>query len=352
MVYRYSALLLIALLSAVMSGCADTPKDPDKEIPPEVDKVLGRDRPDYEHKNALESFFSSDDKQQKQAAAVAKAVDKRLDTFDQRLSRIEQQVAMLSQSKGSQGGSGAAAAQPAAPSGRTIELGLAVSDAGAGGQLDNSVQSAVADTARSSGLAFATAADVSERLNEAGCRHPSDPGCLAELATYPGVRMLVDVSQMQMQQDAAVVTYRLMDTVLGKAYPPRTVRMPVANGQVPQQSLSSMADSIVFTAMSLADKAPWQARAFNQRNGQWYISAGQRSGLKTGDLLRIHAPGHTIATPGGNVAGWVPGKPKGTLKIVGFAGKDIAIAELTDGQAPKPTDPLLPETGTRNAQNR
>ncbi|MBA1148449.1 hypothetical protein H0Z60_15480 [Ectothiorhodospiraceae bacterium WFHF3C12] len=339
MVHRLRPTLAAVLTAALLLGCSNTPTDPDEEIPPEVDEALGRERPDYEGQGVLERMFSGDDDEaSEEEQAAQEAAGRQLQRVEQRLARLEQQVAAMERS-GQQ--PAAEQAGPVAFSGQHApELG--VLDRGTSDGASARLVRALANKAAAYGLPFSGSAAVEERLAETGCNDVTAAGCPEELATYPGVRVLVVVESSRQSAEAAVVSYRLLDTVTGTVGPVRTLRLTAAGGDAPGAAIDAAAEEIVTSGLDLVDRAPWQTRAFNQRDGEWYLSAGRDAGLEVGDRLSVHAPGRTIATPGGNVAGWVPGEQRGVLEVTGFAGEGIAIARQVEGNAPTPQSPILP----------
>lgn len=339
MVHRFRPTLVAALSAALLLGCSNTPKDPDEEIPPEVDEVLGRDRPNYEEQSTLEKMFSSGNDVSEEQIAAAQEAQRRLQRLEQRLARLEQQVATMEQ-----GPSQPASATPAPlrfPSGHAPEFGVHIA-ATANDPAGDALGRALASTAGDYGLPFSGAAAVEERLTETGCNDVTATGCPDELAVYPGIRILTVIESTRRTGEAVVIGYRLLDTVTGQIGASRTLRLTAAGEGVPREALDAAAEEILTSGLALAGRAPWQTRAFNQRQGEWYLSAGRAAGLSVGDRLTIHATGRTISTPGGNIAGWVPGEQRGVLEVTGFAGDDIAVAQLVEGSEPTPQNPILP----------
>lgn len=338
MVHRFRPTLVAVVSAALLLGCANTPTDPDEEIPAEVDEALGRERPDYTGKGPLEEMFS-DDGPSRQTAAITEQTDRRIQRLDQRLARLEQQVAALGQ--GSSPASDAETVPVQFPSGHAPEFGVRLA-ATATDPAGQALTRTLAGTAADYGLPFSGAAAVEERLAETGCNDVTASGCPEELAIYPGIRILTVIESTRRTGEAVVFGYRLLDTVTGQTGPARTLRLTTTDDGVPHEALNAAAEEILTSGLTLAGHAPWQTRAFNQREGEWYLSAGRAAGLSAGDRLTIHAPGRTISTPGGNIAGWVPGEQRGVLEVTGFAGDDIAVARLVEGNAPTPQNPLLP----------
>jgi hypothetical protein len=60
-----------------------------------------------------------------------------------------------------------------------------------------------------------------------------------------------------------------------------------------------------------------------------YLSAGEASGLKSGDILAVYGPGKEIMHPTANVSmGFQPGPYKGKIKVVNLFGSDVSEAAI------------------------
>jgi hypothetical protein len=62
------------------------------------------------------------------------------------------------------------------------------------------------------------------------------------------------------------------------------------------------------------------------------LNAGQKTGLKVGDVLIVQELGEEIVDPQTNVVlGRAPGSVKGEVIVTGFFGKDGSIAAIRTG---------------------
>lgn len=80
------------------------------------------------------------------------------------------------------------------------------------------------------------------------------------------------------------------------------------------------------------DKMDWEGRIALIRGDRIYVNAGRLSGLQLGDILRVSSEGEEIYDPETGVfIGRAPGRPKGTVEVVSYFGKDGAVAVIHSG---------------------
>ncbi|MEE6250808.1 MAG: hypothetical protein VX583_10420 [Bdellovibrionota bacterium] len=80
------------------------------------------------------------------------------------------------------------------------------------------------------------------------------------------------------------------------------------------------------------DKIAWEGRIALIRGDRIYVNAGRLSGIQVGDILRISSEGEEIYDPENGVfIGRAPGRPKGTVEVVSYFGKDGAVAIIHSG---------------------
>lgn len=76
----------------------------------------------------------------------------------------------------------------------------------------------------------------------------------------------------------------------------------------------------------------WNGRIASMKGQNVYINAGQKTGLKVGDILLVQALGEKIIDPQTGVAlGRAPGNIKGEIMITGFFGSDASVAVKKSG---------------------
>lgn len=297
----YRALLTAFLSSALLAGCASTGShDADKPTLAEFDANLNQGV-------VLARILGLDKK--KEAAAEE-----------------------------NQASAGDAAA--AAPSVLATKLGLVLAgpvDAELAAGLDQALAAAQAEYP----LVVISSAEMTRQLEAYGCQPERPEACAAQLASYPGVQQLLMISQQNAAAGKTAVTLQLLETAPQLKQPPQTIELVDSDAASPQAALDRLAKTIITDALSAARATPWATRAFKQEGSDIFLAAGKRSGLQPGMELTVHSPGRAITSPTGSLAGWIPGAPKGVIKITALFGEDYAIAELLQGAAPTPADPLL-----------
>lgn len=76
----------------------------------------------------------------------------------------------------------------------------------------------------------------------------------------------------------------------------------------------------------------WTGRVLSVENARVYINAGEKTGLRMGDILKVIEQYKQISDyESGRLVGNVPGRIKGTVKIIQFFGDDGAIGVLQSG---------------------
>jgi hypothetical protein len=91
------------------------------------------------------------------------------------------------------------------------------------------------------------------------------------------------------------------------------------------------------------DHGEWQGRIAAIQGDRIYINVGKISGIAIGDILRIAENGEQIYDPvTGQMIGDAPGRPKGTIEVVSYFGKDGAVAIMHSGAGFKENDRVEP----------
>ena len=76
----------------------------------------------------------------------------------------------------------------------------------------------------------------------------------------------------------------------------------------------------------------WSGRIASIKGRTVYLNAGQKTGLKVGDVLTVQELGEEILDPQTNVVlGRAPGSVKGELIVTGYFGKDGSTASIRSG---------------------
>lgn len=91
------------------------------------------------------------------------------------------------------------------------------------------------------------------------------------------------------------------------------------------------------------DTSEWQGRIAAIQGDRIYINVGQISGINVGDILRVADNSEQIYDPvTGNLIGDAPGRPKGTIEVVSYFGRDGAVAIMHSGAGFKENDRVEP----------
>ncbi len=87
------------------------------------------------------------------------------------------------------------------------------------------------------------------------------------------------------------------------------------------------------------ERQEWSGRIASIKGRTVYLNAGQKTGLKVGDLLMVQELGEEIIDPQTNVSlGRAPGSLKGELMVTGFFGSDGSVAIIKSGAGFRPND--------------
>ncbi len=87
------------------------------------------------------------------------------------------------------------------------------------------------------------------------------------------------------------------------------------------------------------ERQEWSGRIASVKGRTVYLNAGQKTGLKVGDLLMVQELGEEIIDPQTNVSlGRAPGQVKGELMVTGYFGNDGSVATIKSGAGFNPND--------------
>ena len=181
-------------------------------------------------------------------------------------------------------------------------------------------------------------ADTREALEEAGCDTDDLAGCADALAVYPGLRTVLTI-----ESSGTDVRWHSYDVALDYQHTVRDSELPTVDGDIPDGAYRAFADQALIATVDRLDAAPWHARAFSEEGDGWAINAGRESGLEQGQRLEVRGEPSIIRNPNDRPVGWRPGSRSGVVEIVEFAGDDVAIVELVEGDGPSDGDVLILE---------
>ncbi len=184
---------------------------------------------------------------------------------------------------------------------------------------------------------------MEEVMSRSACQE-RDLQCLsAALSLYPGVRMLVLMENFDLPKEKSgniKTRIGVVDAGLLFRYPTMEINLPLA-GKDPDTAIAAILHQVLDFAVKKSQIMPWFCRAFSSDKGEWYVSAGGGTGLKTGQILQVISPGKVIQSPIGLPAGWIPGEVKGQLAVKQLFGEDFSVCTLKSGKGPEPEDLLV-----------
>lgn len=80
------------------------------------------------------------------------------------------------------------------------------------------------------------------------------------------------------------------------------------------------------------EKMAWEGRVAKISGNKVYINSGRKSGLLSGDILRVMTPGEDVYDPASSAyLGRADGQLKGTLEVIDFIGEDAAMCSVHTG---------------------
>jgi hypothetical protein len=158
------------------------------------------------------------------------------------------------------------------------------------------------------------------------------------LGIYPAARLVLFVDKLALLHEAegfkGRVDYTLVDGFSGRPVTQgeETGSTPsAADGQGPL--LEELVGRLALILEKKAAKYEWLSRVAMVEGKSVYLSAGEASGLKPGDILAAYGPGKEIIHPIAKVSmGFQRGPFKGTIKVVKLFGGDAAEAILVAGE--------------------
>jgi len=133
----------------------------------------------------------------------------------------------------------------------------------------------------------------------------------------------------------------LVDAGILFRYPIMEGAAPVKTASDVRPALSGVLNRVFAFAVKKAALMPWFCKPFGTESGEWYVSAGARSGVKPGDVLNIVGKGKTVKSPTGYPAGWIPGEIRGQVAVKALFGTDFAVVRSVAGASPEAEDYLM-----------
>lgn len=188
---------------------------------------------------------------------------------------------------------------------------------------------------------------VDTELRRLGCGADATTDCLAALSRDAGIRVLVSIAALAVDDDGAEATVRLAiaDTAFGDAADRLEMVLPVRDGRIPATALDALASAVYTHAAERIAAAPLIVHALDRLDDDtWLLNQGREAGVEAGMTLSIHPRARMVHGPGGAVRAWLPGTSSGRLEVVD-SGPRSAVARLISGDAPAPDNYLVPDEG-------
>jgi hypothetical protein len=152
------------------------------------------------------------------------------------------------------------------------------------------------------------------------------------LGVYPAARLVVFVNELALHREGqgmeGSLDYTLVDGFSGRSI--------IAGEEIGASStageshlLKELLSSMALAVEERAAEHAWLSRVAVVEGKRIYVSAGEASGLASGDILAVYGPGREIMHPTANVSmGFQPGPYKGKVKVVNLFGSDVSEATV------------------------
>jgi hypothetical protein len=110
------------------------------------------------------------------------------------------------------------------------------------------------------------------------------------------------------------------------------LRAPSSESEEGKEAVSRALKKSLERFAAVAHKLAWMGRIARVDINRFYITGGEQTGLRPGQLLRVYENGAPISDPmNGTTLGVAPGRFKGLLKITQNFGNDASVAVLYTG---------------------
>jgi len=272
-----------------------------------------------------------------------KQLSQKQETLENRMAKLEEKLTRQSSAKAPP--ASRATASPAVSYEHRIKVGVVFNRLDVPDRTASDLSRAARNYAKVAPVVFISPTEISDALSRTPCAEKRDISrCARELATYPGLRMLVLVESIRLPKvfpGEARATLHMFDPFFQSADNIAKVEANIKSPSDVAPFLRRVMETALDRAVEKSGLTPWFCRVFSGRQGEWYVNAGKLSGLKAGDRLKIVAQGTRVKAPSGQPAGWIPGPSKGVLEVQTLFGKDLAACRLVSGKEPTLEDVLL-----------
>ncbi|GEM_PF-5301998 len=185
--------------------------------------------------------------------------------------------------------------------------------------------------------------DVRPVLDSYGCRAAAPQDCLSALAVQPGARLLAVVEPLPATKDQERrIRFRFYDTDLGLRYDPVTLALPRGNADTESQSWIAAADAVLIHAQDHLQLTPTIVHAVKAEGDTVYLNQGKAANLAKGSRLTVHGDGRLVRGAADLPVTWIPGNKRGMVEITRVSNSGRAIGRVIEGEAPEPSDFLIP----------
>ena len=100
-------------------------------------------------------------------------------------------------------------------------------------------------------------------------------------------------------------------------------------GKALRASISQFIDNLIQRMEAI----PWSGKVAAVDGDEITVNAGQKTGLMSGDRLRVYGEGREVIDPDTKLSlGRKPGKEKGEIVVSGFFGEDAAVCRRVSGE--------------------
>jgi hypothetical protein len=158
------------------------------------------------------------------------------------------------------------------------------------------------------------------------------------LGTYPATRLVVFAEKLGLDTRGkklkGSLEYAMVDGFSGRLVTKAQESGSASSGaDGTRKVLGQLVSAMVAAVEKKAAQYEWYARVAMVEGKQVYLTAGDASGLKVGDILYVYGPGKEIVHPVAKVSmGFQRGPYKGKVKILKLFGRDAAEASLVSGK--------------------
>ncbi|WP_440996157.1 hypothetical protein [Arhodomonas sp. SL1] len=177
-------------------------------------------------------------------------------------------------------------------------------------------------------------------LEAAGCGAEALTECGRDVTAASGVRMVALIEGTEPRGGQLPLSVTLVDLDLGVEHPGYTIELPATDEGTAEESLAALADSVYLHAIERLRLAPVIHHVRPAGDGRWILDPrGRRYDAEA--RFTVHRDGRVLEQAGEAVA-WIPDEPVGALSVVDETPNGLLVLERVDGQAPRPTDLVLP----------